>query len=115
MKLSYSTGVLFYDLLFLYKLHILAVEILWLENLAVLQTPDATQEQIKKAYYNCMKACHPDLSGDDPESTDFCKFINEVYEVGLVKNSFIIVVVSATKLQITDNRIKLFKSWCYRF
>uniref|UniRef100_A0A7C9CFU7 J domain-containing protein n=1 Tax=Opuntia streptacantha TaxID=393608 RepID=A0A7C9CFU7_OPUST len=44
-------------------------------------TPDATQEQIKKAYYNCMKACHPDLSGDDPESTDFCKFINEVYEV----------------------------------
>lgn len=44
-------------------------------------TPDATQEEIKKAYYNCMKACHPDLSGDDPESTDFCKFINEVYEV----------------------------------
>lgn len=29
-----------------------------------------------------MKACHPDLSGDDPETTNFCMFINEVYEVG---------------------------------
>ena len=28
-----------------------------------------------------MKACHPDLSGDDPETTNFCKFINEVYGV----------------------------------
>lgn len=44
-------------------------------------TPDATPQQIKKAYYNCMKACHPDLSGDDPEVTNFCMFINEVYEV----------------------------------
>ncbi|VVA32218.1 PREDICTED: ferredoxin [Prunus dulcis] len=43
--------------------------------------PDATPAQIKKAYYNCMKACHPDLSGDDPETTNFCMFINEVYEV----------------------------------
>ncbi|XP_073311983.1 chaperone protein dnaJ C76, chloroplastic-like [Primulina huaijiensis] len=43
--------------------------------------PNATQEQIKKAYYNCMKTCHPDLSGDDPETTNFCVFINEVYEV----------------------------------
>ncbi|MED6112832.1 hypothetical protein PIB30_065289 [Stylosanthes scabra] len=43
--------------------------------------PDATQAQIKKAYYNCMKACHPDLSGNDPETTNFCTFINEVYEV----------------------------------
>lgn len=44
-------------------------------------TPDATPQQIRKAYYNCMKACHPDLSGDDPETTNFCKFINEVYGV----------------------------------
>lgn len=44
-------------------------------------TPDATPQQIKKAYYNCMKECHPDLSGDDPETTNFCMFINEVYEV----------------------------------
>ncbi|KAL0917783.1 hypothetical protein M5K25_012871 [Dendrobium thyrsiflorum] len=43
--------------------------------------PDASPQQIKKAYYNCMKACHPDLSGNDPEVTNFCMFINEVYEV----------------------------------
>ena len=46
------------------------------------QLPDATPEQIKKAYYNCMKSCHPDLSGNDPDTTNFCIFINEVYEVG---------------------------------
>ncbi|XP_030538727.2 chaperone protein dnaJ C76, chloroplastic [Rhodamnia argentea] len=43
--------------------------------------PDATQVQIKKAYYNCMKECHPDLSGNDPETNNFCMFINEVYAV----------------------------------
>ncbi|ERM97629.1 hypothetical protein AMTRI_Chr01g132310 [Amborella trichopoda] len=43
--------------------------------------PDATPDQIKKAYYNCMKACHPDLSGNEPQTTNFCIFINEVYEV----------------------------------
>ncbi|XP_077226732.1 DNAJ heat shock N-terminal domain-containing protein isoform X2 [Tasmannia lanceolata] len=36
---------------------------------------------IKKAYYNCMKACHPDLSGNDPETNNFCMFVNEVYTV----------------------------------
>ncbi|KAK6259301.1 hypothetical protein SCA6_013775 [Theobroma cacao] len=45
------------------------------------QLPDARPEEIKKAYYNCMKACHPDLSGNDPETTNFCMFINEVYGV----------------------------------
>jgi hypothetical protein len=45
------------------------------------QMPDATPEEIKKAYYSCMKACHPDLSGDDPDVTNFCMFINEVYSV----------------------------------
>ncbi|GBG72636.1 hypothetical protein CBR_g12210 [Chara braunii] len=44
-------------------------------------TSDATQEDIKKAYYQVMKVCHPDLSGDHPEVVAFCKFINEVYEV----------------------------------
>ncbi|PNX92108.1 chaperone protein dnaJ [Trifolium pratense] len=43
--------------------------------------PDATPEEIKKAYYDCMKACHPDLSGNDPKTTNFCMFINEVYAV----------------------------------
>ncbi|KAL2937439.1 Chaperone protein DnaJ [Bienertia sinuspersici] len=44
-------------------------------------TPDATPQQIRKAYYSCMKACHPDLTGDDQEANNFCKFINEVYGV----------------------------------
>lgn len=48
------------------------------------QLPDATPEQIKKAYYNCMKSCHPDLSGNDPGNTNFCMFINEVYAVGFL-------------------------------
>ncbi|KAG6483541.1 hypothetical protein ZIOFF_060189 [Zingiber officinale] len=43
--------------------------------------PDATSQQIKKAYYDCMKSCHPDLSGNDPDITSFCIFINEVYSV----------------------------------
>ncbi|XP_074592750.1 chaperone protein dnaJ C76, chloroplastic-like [Curcuma longa] len=43
--------------------------------------PDATPRQIKKAYYNCMKSCHPDLSGNDPDINNFCMFINEVYAV----------------------------------
>ncbi|XP_012572823.1 chaperone protein dnaJ C76, chloroplastic-like isoform X1 [Cicer arietinum] len=43
--------------------------------------PDATPEEIKKAYYDCMKACHPDLSSNDPETTNFSMFVNEVYAV----------------------------------
>ncbi|KAJ3695132.1 hypothetical protein LUZ60_000509 [Juncus effusus] len=43
--------------------------------------PDASPQQIRKAYYNCMKSCHPDISGDDPDVTNFCMFINEVYAV----------------------------------
>lgn len=50
--------------------------------LAWMQLPDATPEQIKKAYYSCMKACHPDLSGNGTDSTNFCMFINDVYAVG---------------------------------
>lgn len=49
-----------------------------------LQTPDATADEIKKAYYSCMKTCHPDLSGNSSDSTDFCIFINEIYEVLVV-------------------------------
>ncbi|KAL5707473.1 hypothetical protein ACHQM5_018372 [Ranunculus cassubicifolius] len=43
--------------------------------------PDATPDQIMKAYYNCMKSCHPDFNGNDPEINNFCMFINEIYEV----------------------------------
>lgn len=43
--------------------------------------PEASPAQIKKAYYNCMKACHPDLAGNDQETNNFCMFINEVYAV----------------------------------
>lgn len=46
-----------------------------------LQTPDATPDEIKKAYYSCMKTCHPDLSGNTPAVNEFCMFVNEVYEV----------------------------------
>ena len=31
-----------------------------------------------------MKACHPDLSGNDPETTNLCMFINEVYAVSSI-------------------------------
>jgi hypothetical protein len=41
--------------------------------------PDATPQQIKKAYYNCVKSCHLDLSGNDPDVTNFCMFMNKVY------------------------------------
>lgn len=44
-------------------------------------TPEATPEEIKKAYYSCMKTCHPDLSGNTQDATDFCMFVNEIYEV----------------------------------
>lgn len=44
-------------------------------------TPYASPEEIKKAYYSCMKVCHPDLSGNDADSVAFCQFVNEVYEV----------------------------------
>lgn len=49
------------------------------------QLPDATPQQIKKAYYDCMKSCHPDLSGNDPDINSFCIFINEVYSVSFSK------------------------------
>ena len=52
------------------------------------QMPDATPEEIKKAYYSCMKVCHPDLSGDDPDVTNFCMFINEVYSVRATSQVF---------------------------
>lgn len=65
------------------------------------QTPDATPEEIKKAYYSCMKACHPDLSGNNPDSTDFCMFVNEIYEV-LVLSYLISLMVSTILMQFKN-------------
>ncbi|XWS44596.1 hypothetical protein CRYUN_Cryun15aG0060700 [Craigia yunnanensis] len=42
---------------------------------------DATLEKKKMGYYNFMKVCHPELSGNDLETTNFCMFINEVYRI----------------------------------
>jgi len=48
--------------------------------LPLLQSPRSIRSEIKRAYYNIMKDCHPDLSGDE-ESTEFCTLLNEIYEV----------------------------------
>lgn len=42
-------------------------------------SPDADNAQLKKAYYAIMRDYHPDVSMDD-ESTEFCIFLNEIYE-----------------------------------
>jgi DnaJ-domain-containing protein 1 len=44
------------------------------------QVPSADAATIKRAYYGCVKECHPDLSMDE-DSTEFCKLVNEIYEV----------------------------------
>ena len=47
------------------------------------QAPDADGPTIKRAYYSIMRDCHPDQSGEDnDEATEFCKMLNEIYEVG---------------------------------
>lgn len=69
------------------------------------QSPDATPQQIRKAYYNCMKACHPDLSGDDPETTNFCKFINEVYGVCFPKRVIFFCMI------LSSGHIKSVLNW----
>lgn len=48
---------------------------------AILGVPvTATPAEIKKAYYKVMREFHPDLSNDDVDTTEFCVFLNEVYE-----------------------------------
>ena len=43
---------------------------------------DATPKEKKKGgYYNFLKVCHPNLSGNDPETTNFYMLINEIYEI----------------------------------
>ena len=48
------------------------------------QAPTATERDIKRAYHNSMRSCHPDFasSRDDEESaTEVCVFLNDIYEV----------------------------------
>lgn len=45
-----------------------------------LQSYNADESQLKKAYYAIMRECHPDLSRDE-ESSEYSTVINEIYEV----------------------------------
>eukprot|EP00210_Caulerpa_lentillifera_P005564 g5322.t2 len=42
-------------------------------------SPNADAKVIKKAYHKAMRDYHPDISMDD-DATEFCIFLNEVYE-----------------------------------
>ena len=53
-----------------------------LDLAACMQSYNANEAQIKKAYYAIMRECHPDLSQDE-ESLEFSTVINEIYEVWL--------------------------------
>lgn len=41
----------------------------------------ATHEQIKAAYYNLSKSCHPDRNPDDKEAAANFRQISEAYQV----------------------------------
>ena len=43
--------------------------------------PDASQEEIKKAYRQKAKECHPDLHPDDPHATEKMNEVNEAYDM----------------------------------
>lgn len=41
----------------------------------------APVSQIKQTYYKTIRDCHPDITGEaDDEATEFCVFLNEIYE-----------------------------------
>lgn len=53
-------------------------------------SPGADVKEIKRAYYNIMRSCHPDrasasyssIDGDDlMEVNEFCAMLNDIYEV----------------------------------
>ncbi len=52
--------------------------------MCALQSPRATEKEIKQAYKNLMRACHPDVAAasmsadfeDDGSADDVCVFIN---------------------------------------
>lgn len=43
-------------------------------------SPNADHKTIKKAYHKAMRDYHPDISMDE-DATEFCIFLNEVYDV----------------------------------
>ncbi|MBR3017450.1 MAG: DnaJ domain-containing protein [Clostridia bacterium] len=43
--------------------------------------PGASQEEIKKAYRQKAKECHPDLHPDDPKATEKMNQVNEAYDM----------------------------------
>ncbi|MBQ7656470.1 MAG: DnaJ domain-containing protein [Clostridia bacterium] len=43
--------------------------------------PDASQDEIKKAYRQKAKECHPDLHPDDPHATEKMNQVNEAYDM----------------------------------
>ena len=43
--------------------------------------PGASQEEIKKAYRQKAKECHPDLHPDDPRATEKMNEVNEAYDM----------------------------------
>lgn len=52
-----------------------------------LQSPTASQREIKQAYYRIMRACHPDVvvsldeEDDGDDAAEVCVFVNDIYEV----------------------------------
>jgi len=42
-------------------------------------TPDADEAELKKAYYDKMKVCHPDIAGEEGE--EMCMILNESYDL----------------------------------
>ena len=44
-------------------------------------SPDASQDEIKKAYRRKAKENHPDLHPDDPNATQKMNEINEAYDM----------------------------------
>lgn len=44
-------------------------------------SPDADQDEVRKAYRRLARQYHPDVNGGDPESTEKFKQINQAYEI----------------------------------